>query len=335
VFSYATKVLMALTGSAFVGAAVYYGVVGEKSGALLMVFVGLAALLALLTVVASGVLDIAPQVPADAPAPERRATTPGEPARGSVWPLLTAAAAAILAVGAATETPVVVAGAVALFLCGLGWFGRSWADHHTFTEPVRRRVSDRFLAPLGSPVLGFALVALIAISLSRVFLAVSLEVAPWIALAVAVLILLGCAWVASRPRMGQSALMALAALAGVSTVGAGIAGATQGEREFHPHHTEEPIEVVAHNVQFEEKELTAPAGKEVTITFHNEDAGIYHNVAVYEGDAAEAPPIFNGAGFPGVATHTYKFTTPKQAGNYSFRCDFHANMVGTLVVEGG
>jgi plastocyanin len=333
VFSYATKVLTALTGMALVGAAVFYAFVGERSGAILMLFLAVSGLLVIITVEASGVRDIAPYVPGDAPAPQRHAVTPGEAAKGSIWPLLAAASVAVLAVGAATTEAVVYAGIIAVVLSSLGWFGRAWADHATWTPPVRERISDRFVAPLGLPLLGFALTAIIAISLSRVLLATSLEVAPWIALGVAVAILFGCAWVASRPRVASSALMALAALAGVSVLGAGIAGATQGERQFHPHHGDEPIEVVAKDTQFEEKELTAPAESLVTMKFKNLDKDVFHNVAIYTSPEPDAAPIYNGAGFPGIQTKTYKFKTPAP-GTYAFRCDFHVNMVGTFVVGG-
>ena len=332
-FSYATKVLTALTGSALIGAGVFYGVVGERSGAVLLVFVGIAALLALVTVVGSGIVDIAPFVPADAPAPERRATTPGEAARGSVWPLATAAAVGVLAVGAATNMAVVVAGIVAVVLASLGWFAKAWTDHPSWTPRVSGRVADRFVAPLGMPVGGFVLALIIAVSLSRVLLAIPEEVAPWIALAAAILVLGACAWVATRPRIASSALMALAAVAGVSMVGAGIAGASQGERKFEVHEHAEAIEVQAKDVNFVQKRLEAPAQTEVTIKFENEDDGIYHNVAIYQSDAADAAPIFNGKGFPGAKTDTYTFKTPAP-GQYSFRCDFHANMVGKFVVGG-
>jgi plastocyanin len=334
VFSYATKVLLALTLSAALASGVYYAVEGGKFGAILMLVLSGAALLALVAVVAAGVRDIAPFVPADAPAPERRATTPGAAAQGSGWPLVAAAALTILAVGAATDAPTAYMGLIAVGLASLGWFAKAWTDHPTWTPRINQRVTGRLVDPLGFPVAGFVTAAFVAITLSRVLLAVSLDVAPWIALAVALLILLGCFWIASRPGVRSSALIGLAAVGGLFLVGAGIAGATQGERTFHPHEHVEAIEVRAKNTQFAEKRLEAPANADVTIKFENDDPGIYHNVAVYESEDAEAAPLFNGQGIPGVKTAKYTFKTPGP-GEYVFRCDFHANMVGTFVVEGG
>lgn len=333
-FSYATKVLTALTGSALVGALVFYAVVGEKSGAVLMLFLGLAALFALVTVVASGVVDVVPFVPADAPAPEPRATTPGEPGRSSLWPLATAVAVSVLAVGAATSAPVVVAGVVLLLLCVIGWFANAWRDHPTWAGRVSTRVTNRFVAPFGTPLLGFVLVLIIAVSLSRVLLAANESVAPWIAFAAALVVLFGCFWIASRPRLRSSALIALSAVAGLAVVGAGVAGASQGERKFEekaPPPT--VVKVEAKGVKFLEADLTAPANKTVELRFKNDDAGTYHNVAIYDGPGGNAPPVFNGAGVKGPKTTIYTLTTPGP-GTYTFRCDFHANMVGTFTVEG-
>lgn len=333
--SYATKLLIALTGAAFVAAAVFYGVVGERSGMLLMLFVGLAALLALITVAGSGVVDIAPDVPADAPAPEARATTPGQPGRASMWPLAAAAAVAVLAIGAATELAVVYIGIVAVLIAGIGWFGKAWTDHSTWTPRVSSRIADRFVAPVTLPLFGTLLAAVIAISLSRIYLAVSVAIAPWITLVLAMAIFAACAWVASRPRLGSSVVMALGVLALASTVGAGIAGAAQGERKFHPHgHDEHVIKLVAKDVNFTKAEVTAPAETEVEVELVNEDEEIFHNVAFYESEKLDAKPIYNGPGFPGHEEQSFTFKTPK-AGKYAYRCDFHVNMVGTFVVEGG
>jgi plastocyanin len=333
VFSYATKVLMALCGSALVGAAVFYAAVGGRAGAVLMLFLSLAALLAMLTVIAAGVRDIAPFVPADAPPPEPRASTPGAPATGSGWPLFSAAAVTLLAEGAATESVVLISGLIAVGLAALGWFSKAWSDHPTWTPRVSHRITDRFVAPVGLPVGGFLLAALIAVSFSRILLASSEKVAPLVALVGAVLVLGACAWVASRPRLASSALIALSALAGVSLVGAGIAGATQGERPFEKHEKVEPAEITAKGTNFLEKQVQVPSTGDVTIRFTNDDAGTYHNVAVYKGDGAEAEVVFNGEGFPGIRRKTYAFKAPA-AGTYQFRCDFHANMVGTLIVGG-
>jgi len=58
--------------------------------------------------------------------------------------------------------------------------------------------------------------------------------------------------------------MALGVLAGMSTIGADIAGAAQGEREFHEHaHDEHVVKVIAKDVAFTKNTLRA--GTELVI----------------------------------------------------------------------
>jgi plastocyanin len=336
VFSYATKVLMALTGAAMVGAGVYYAVEGGRAGAVLMLMLSLAAFFGLLVVIGAKVLDIAPDVPADAGPPEANAHTPGPAATGSLWPLLAAAALGLLAVGAATNAVVVYAGVIAVVLASIGWFSKAWADHPTWTPRVSGRVTERFVSPLTLPVGGTVLAALIAISISRILLATDVEIAPWISLVVAIAILGACAWVASKPRMASTILTAMAVVAGVAMVGAGAVGAAQGEREFHKEHEEEAVEIHAKDNNFAEKRVTAKIthDHEILIDFENDDEDVFHNVALYETEAPNAAPIWNGEGFPGPNTKHYAFEAPTP-GSYAFRCDFHSNMVGTFEVVGG
>ena len=328
----ASKVLFALSGAA-VALAIGYGLaVDERSGVALFLFLALAAAVA--GVVSVAAPDIAPAVPADAPPPERRATTPGAAPRGSAWPLAAAAALALLATGAAVHLAVVVAGVLAVLAATAGWFARVWHDHPSWTPRVRERVSSRLLVPVGLPVATFVLVAIIAVSMSRILLAVSKDVAVLVALVVAVAILATFAWVAARPRLASSALLGLTALAAVSTVGAGIAGALAGEREFHPHeHEENQFRISAKNTQFSRATLSLPANTNVILEFENADHDVYHNVAVYEGEGPTSRPVFNGEGFPGDDERTYRFRTPPP-GRYVFICDFHPSMKGDFVTEG-
>ncbi|HEX2038228.1 MAG TPA: cupredoxin domain-containing protein [Acidimicrobiales bacterium] len=325
-----SKLLFALVGLAAVAAVGYGVVVGERSGIVLLAGVAVAA--AVLGSAFLAVRDSAPFVPPDAPPPDPRATTPGSPARPSAWPLLAALDVGLVAVGAAVDDSLVYAGVALGIAAALGWFGRAWSEHPSWTPRVRERVDYRFLVPLGLPVGMIALTVVIAISFSRVLLAVSKDASVLIALVVAVAILAGMWFIAVRPGVGSSSLVVLAGLAGISTIGAGIAGAAQGERKFEHHGHERPeVEIVAEDVAFEQDEVVVPARTDVDIVFTNHDA-VFHNVAVYEGDGPEAVPIFNGEGFEGEATRTYEVKTP-ESGTYTFVCDFHPNMKGQFVVE--
>ncbi|HEX2063001.1 MAG TPA: hypothetical protein VHE80_01130, partial [Acidimicrobiales bacterium] len=328
-FSLATKLLFSLTGAALAYALGYGVAVGERSGTVLFLFLAAAALVAGLATLV--VQDVAPVVPDDAPPPQPRAATAGAAPQGSAWPLAAALATALLVSGAALGTPVVIGGVVAVLAATAGWFARVWSAHPSWTPRVRERTSTRLLVPLGLPVAMVALALIIAISMSRILLAVPKNVAVGVALAVAIAILGACYWVASRPRLGSSALMALAALAGISTVGAGIAGAVAGEREFHAHEKEERVvPITAENIQFDRETIRIPAQKDVIIEFENEDE-VFHNVAVYGWESRQAMeqalaagqstrPIFNGSGFAGPAERGYRFRVPPP-GTYTFLCD--------------
>jgi plastocyanin len=86
---------------------------------------------------------------------------------------------------------------------------------------------------------------------------------------------------------------------------------------------------------FEEKCYAAPAGQAFTIDFDNRDAGVPHNVEVF--DTQGGSRLFGATSatdtITGVATTTYK-VSPQKPGNYFFQCDIHpTTMFGTFVVK--
>lgn len=92
------------------------------------------------------------------------------------------------------------------------------------------------------------------------------------------------------------------------------------------------ITLLAENFAFDRPEISVPAGSAVVIRFENLDAGISHNIAVYETDAAENA-IFRGDLITGPAETVYTFTAPDAPGTYVFLCDPHpVQMKGAFVV---
>jgi plastocyanin len=67
------------------------------------------------------------------------------------------------------------------------------------------------------------------------------------------------------------------------------------------------------------------------IRLENEDAGILHNVAVYQDDEATSG-LVRGALFDGPRTRDYTFPA-LPAGSYLFQCDLHPAMRGSFVVR--
>ncbi len=88
--------------------------------------------------------------------------------------------------------------------------------------------------------------------------------------------------------------------------------------------------IVAQDQHFDRARLDLPAGVATALVFDNRDASP-HNVAIL--DAAGAS-VFAGEIFGGSGMRTY--TVPVlAAGSYTFRCDVHPDMHGTLVAGGG
>ncbi len=89
------------------------------------------------------------------------------------------------------------------------------------------------------------------------------------------------------------------------------------------------IELTAQGIQFQQTSLQAPAGQAFQIKFSNNDAGTPHNVDIKDASGAS---VFKGEIFSGVASRTYDVPA-LAAGSYTFICDVHPNMTGTLTVK--
>ena len=84
--------------------------------------------------------------------------------------------------------------------------------------------------------------------------------------------------------------------------------------------------ITASGVKFNLDKVLIKAGTEVTLTITNKDSGIPHNLAIVESGTT----VFAGEQFAGVATEEY--TLPALDANkiYTFRCEVHPNMKGTI-----
>lgn len=93
------------------------------------------------------------------------------------------------------------------------------------------------------------------------------------------------------------------------------------------------IELHAKNLAFDPTSLTATSTS-VTIHFVNDDANIPHNVAVFAGADANAPPIVHADLLTGPGEEDITLTLPGP-GTYFFHCDVHpTQMTGTITLAG-
>ena len=93
------------------------------------------------------------------------------------------------------------------------------------------------------------------------------------------------------------------------------------------------ITVAAQELAFEPTEFELPADEPTTITFDDrDDVGTFgqHNLSIYE-DEAYTAALFTGPLVDGPAVVPLELPALPE-GSYPFRCDIHAQMVGTVTV---
>lgn len=90
------------------------------------------------------------------------------------------------------------------------------------------------------------------------------------------------------------------------------------------------VDISALNIEFEQKEVSAPADVPFVIRFDNKDAGIPHNVEIKD---SMGMVVFKGDIVTGVTQVDYQVPA-LAAGTYPFICTVHPNMTGTITVGG-
>jgi plastocyanin len=90
------------------------------------------------------------------------------------------------------------------------------------------------------------------------------------------------------------------------------------------------LQLSAINVDWEQKELSAPADTAFTIHFNNKDANVPHDVVIRDAGGME---MFRGQLTTGPQEIDYQVPA-LAAGSYQFICSVHPNMIGTLTVGG-
>ena len=96
------------------------------------------------------------------------------------------------------------------------------------------------------------------------------------------------------------------------------------------------LTLVAKNIAFDKRSLSAGAGASVTLSFDNQDAGVIHNVAFYKSKGSVGTPLAQGSKgnlITGPAKEDLTFTAPGP-GTYYFQCDVHPDqMNGSFIVK--
>ena len=153
----------------------------------------------------------------------------------SPWPVVGAFGAAPMVLGLAISAVVFVVGLVVCVLVAFEWTMAAWADRATGDATANRELRDRIMAPIEIPVAGLAIVSVMVLAASRIFLNVSKNGAVFWAGAIAIIIFgLGILY-AAKPKMNKNVLAGLVLATGVAVIAGGIVAAVDGEREFEHH----------------------------------------------------------------------------------------------------
>lgn len=194
---------------------------------------------------------------------------------------------------------------------------------------------DRVLGPVLIPLLAVLATEVVVFAMSRVLLTAGKWPAVWIALAVALAILVGAAAIASAPRLKSGSITGLLVLAMIVTVAAGAWAMAKGPAPVEEHGAaadHDMPHVFAKDLAFEPTELELPAGQGASFMFQNQDpAGTQHNVAIFPSETQLNDPLFRGDLIDGGEEITYE-VEPLEAGEYYFHCDVHPTMKGTVTV---
>lgn len=172
------------------------------------------------------------------------ATAPG----ASYWPVVGAFGVVLVVVGVVLNNVFFVGGLLLLAAVAIEWTMQAWADRATGDPAVNREIRNRMMLPIEVPVAGAAIIAIVVLGYSRVFLAASKLGAVWIAIGIAATIFIIGTILSLRPRISQNVVAGLLAAVAIVTIGLGIFGAVAGEREFEHHseeHSEEPADAGA------------------------------------------------------------------------------------------
>jgi plastocyanin len=127
--------------------------------------------------------------------------------------------------------------------------------------------------------------------------------------------------------MPRSRLALVATLVGLAALAAGCgSGPATSLAPF----SGASLTIQARDIAFHPTIVTMPAGEPLRLVLDNEDAGVGHNLHVFQGstDLGQSPTVVG----PGVAAVELPALPP---GRYQFQCTIHPGMIGTIIVQAG
>lgn len=134
------------------------------------------------------------------------------------------------------------------------------------------------------------------------------------------------------PPMSRRAQLCLlsALLAAVTVLGTACGdddgGGSGGGVVGSPDEPVAEVTVVSPDQSFDPEQIYVPAGEEVSLTYANRDDGIAHNFRIRTDASSADQPATDLSVGPDTQTMTFTL----DAGEYTYVCDIHPNMRGTV-----
>ncbi len=172
----------------------------------------------------------------------------------SLWPLGTAISTGVVLVGLISSPGIFKVG-VALLIAMLGeWMVLNWAERTSSSNAYNTKVRDYIVHPLELPIAGALLLAVIVLSISRVFLALEKTAGAFVFAGAGAVILVVGTIVSFRREANRRVVGAVLGVVVVALAGTGVATALDGERQQLTEAAEE--DHFAHRACSEEEELS-------------------------------------------------------------------------------
>ncbi len=206
-----------------------------------------------------------------------RSAAAQRPVGRSMWPLVTAVGAGLLAVGSETKPIVFKAGVVVLLAAGVEWMVQSWSERASADPAYNAGLRKRVLHPLEFPMIAALGLGVIIYSFSRIMLWVDKAQGPVAFGMVGAAILVVGFIVALKPGLKKSIIAGVCTVAALGIVSTGAVMAIDGQREI----TEYPTTSGEFN-----KEICEQAGESDDHELHEIDKRASQTVAAKASVAA-------------------------------------------------
>lgn len=160
------------------------------------------------------------------------------PVRGSYWPVIGAFGVGCVAIGAATDSLLVILGVVVVAAVVFEWAITAWSDRATGDAEVNARIRRRVMLPVEVPVIGALGVGVFVLAVSRMLLALPKAGVYLLFGLVPTLVLVLAFVLAAKPRINRSLVAGLCVVGALAILAGGVVSAIVGPREIEPHHDE-------------------------------------------------------------------------------------------------